>query len=88
MTVEEKKKVAERIRSTLDKWENEVNSIGNECAYTDRMLDELPLLVEKMVSIGEEDSDRIEYSMIGGENGEIVGAEVSRRHDRETSDYC
>ena len=49
----EKKETLLKIRMTLDKWEETVNGIGNECAYTDRMLDGLPELAEKLCRIGQ-----------------------------------
>lgn len=39
------------IRNILDKWELQVSEIGNECAITDRLLDNLPKLVEKLAEI-------------------------------------
>ena len=46
-----KEKTLYRIRQCLDEWEEEVAKIGNECAYTDRILDKLPELVEQLTKI-------------------------------------
>lgn len=39
------------IRKTLDMWEDYIEQLGNECAYSDSMLDKLPKLVEDLMKI-------------------------------------
>lgn len=46
-----KRKIANEIRELLNNWEKCVDSIGNEDAFSDRILDDLPELVTKLTDI-------------------------------------
>lgn len=43
-----------QIRKIFDEWEYTVAKIGSECIYTDKLLDKLPVLVEKLLSVKSE----------------------------------
>lgn len=57
------------IRKIFNEWEYEVAKIGKECIYTDKMLDKLPVLVEKLISVK---SERMVTLAEGTEKGDSV----------------
>ena len=66
-SVVEKSDILTEIRDCLDKWELQVSEIGNECAYTDRFLDKLPSLVEKLTAISTQatqEASHIKYGIV------------------------